>query len=264
MKPSRTWQARCAADTTWLRTNSKRWKVEILRSTSKNPGPDGSYASRELHGLKSPGVTFAEEMSRIHQLPLDDALSTLRSTPAGLSRAEAAARRLEFGPNRIERLSRTSLPRRFAAQFTHFFAVLLWVAAALALVADLQMPGQGMATLAVAIVGVIVVNGLFAFWQESGPKQTMDALQRLLPHQVRVQRDGAVVVIPADDVVPGDVIALSAGDNVPADCRLLEAFGVRVNNATVTGEARPVSGTPASATRTTCCETGTSCSPAPR
>ena len=69
----------------------------------------------------------------------------------------------------------------------------------------------------------------------------MAALQRLLPHQVRVQRDGAVVVIPSDDVVPGDVIVLSAGDNVPADCRLLEAFGVRVNNATVTGEARPVS-----------------------
>jgi len=180
-------------------------------------------------------------MPRIHQLPLDDALSTLRSTLAGLSRADATARRLEFGPNRIERLSRLSLRRRFAGQFTHFFAALLWVAAALALVADLQMPGQGMPTLAAAIVGVIVVNGLFAFWQESRAEQTMDALQRLLPHQVRVQRDGAVVVIPADDVVPGDVIALSAGDNVPADCRLLEAFGVRVNNATVTGEAQPVS-----------------------
>ncbi len=69
----------------------------------------------------------------------------------------------------------------------------------------------------------------------------MAALQRLLPHQVRAQRDGAVVVIPSEDVVPGDVILLSAGDNVPADCRLLEAFGVRVNNATVTGEARAVS-----------------------
>ena len=180
-------------------------------------------------------------MPRIHQLPLDDALSTLRSTPGGLSRADATARRVEFGPNRIECLSRASLPRRFAAQFTHFFAALLWVAAALALVADLHTPGQGMATLAVAIVGVIVVNGIFAFWQESRAEQTMDALQRLLPHQVRVERDGTVVVIPADDVVPGDLIALSAGDNVPADCRLLEAFGVRVNNATVTGEARPVS-----------------------
>jgi magnesium-transporting ATPase (P-type) len=115
------------------------------------------------------------------------------------------------------------------------------VAAVLALVADLQMPVEGMATLAVAIVGVIVINGLFSFWQEYRAEETMAALQRLLPHQVRAQRDGAVIIIPADDLVPGDVIVLSAGDNVPADCRLLEAFGVRVNNATVTGEARPVS-----------------------
>ena len=177
----------------------------------------------------------------IHQLPLDAAFSTLRSAPPGLSQADATARRLEFGPNLIERLGTVSLPRRFAAQFTHFFAALLWVAAVLAVMADLQMPGQGMAMLAAAIVGVIVVNGSFSFWQEYRAEETIAALQRLLPHQVKAQRDGAVVVIPSDDVVPGDVIVLSAGDNVPADCRLLEAFGVRVNNSTVTGEARPVS-----------------------
>ena len=177
----------------------------------------------------------------IHQQPVDAAFSTLRSAPAGLSQTDAADRHLEFGPNRIERLSTVSLPRRFAAQFTHFFAALLWVAAVLALIADLQMPGQGMATMAAAIVGVIVVNGAFSFWQEYRAEETMAALQRLLPHQVRAQRDGVVIVIPSDDVVPGDVILLSAGDNVPADCRLLESFGVRVNNATVTGEARPVS-----------------------
>jgi hypothetical protein len=61
----------------------------------------------------------------IHQLPLDAALSTLRTSAAGLSHADAANRRVEFGPNRIERLSRVSLPKRFAAQFTHFFAALL-------------------------------------------------------------------------------------------------------------------------------------------
>src|SRR5688572_12779751 len=134
----------------------------------------------------------------IHQLPLDAALSTLRSATAGLSQADAANRRLEFGRNRIERLRGISLPRRFAAQFTHFFAALLWVAAVLALVADVQMPGQGMATLAAAIVGVIVVNGAFSFWQEYRAEETMAALQRLLPQQVRVRRDGAVVAMPSD------------------------------------------------------------------
>jgi magnesium-transporting ATPase (P-type) len=177
----------------------------------------------------------------VRQLPLDSAFSTLRSRPTGLSRQKAESRRLEFGPNRIEPLPTTPLVICFTSQFTHFFALLLWVAAVLALVADVHMPGQGMSTLAVAIVAVIVVNGAFSFWQEYRAEETMAALQRLLPHQVRTLRDRAVVVIPSEDVVPGDVVFLTAGDHVSADCRLVEAFGVRVNNATLTGEARTVS-----------------------
>ena len=177
----------------------------------------------------------------IHQLPLDSAFSTLRSMPTGLSRQEAESRRREFGPNRIESLPTTPLFIRFITQFTHFFAALLWVAAILAFIADLQMPGQGMSTLALAIVAVIVVNGAFSFWQEYRAEETMAALQRLLPHQVKTLRDRTVVVIPSEDVVPGDVVFLAAGDHVPADCRLVEGFGVHVNNATLTGEARPVS-----------------------
>ena len=177
----------------------------------------------------------------IHHLSLDAAFASLHSSPAGLSHAEALARRREFGANRIERLQPTPLVLRFAVQFTHFFAILLWAAALLALIAELRMPGQGMATLATAIVAVIVINGVFSFWQEYRAEETMAALQRLLPHQVRTLRDGAVAIIAAEDVVPGDVIFVSAGDDVPADCRLIEAFSVRVNNATITGEARPVS-----------------------
>jgi magnesium-transporting ATPase (P-type) len=141
----------------------------------------------------------------------------------------------------IEHLPATPLFLRFSRQFTHFFAVLLWAAALLALLTDRLMPGQGMATLAAAIVAVIAINGAFSFWQEYRAEETMSALQRLLPHQVKVLRDGAVAVIPSEDVVPGDVIFLTAGDDVPADCRLIEAFGVRVNNATLTGEALPLS-----------------------
>jgi calcium-translocating P-type ATPase len=176
----------------------------------------------------------------IHQLHLDAAFATVRSAPAGLSQTDVDARRLEFGPNRIERLPQTPLAVRFLRQFTHFFAALLWIAALLALTADWWMPGQGMATLAVAIVAVIAINGTFSFWQEYRAEETMAALQRLLPHYVKALRDGTPVVTPSEAIVPGDVIFLSAGDDVPADCRLVEGFGVRVNNATVTGESRPV------------------------
>ena len=177
----------------------------------------------------------------VHQLPVNEAFTTLRSRPDGLSSAEAGERLAEFGPNRIERMRGVPVSLRLVRQFTHFFAMLLWCAAVLAFVASLYTPGQGMGTLAVAIVAVVLINGVFSFWQEDRAERTMAALQRLLPHQVRARRDGAVVVIPSEAVVPGDVIFLAAGDDVPADCRLLEAFGVRVNNATLTGEARPVS-----------------------
>ena len=174
-------------------------------------------------------------------LPLDAVFASLRSTPSGLSTTDAAARRAEFGANRIERLPASPLIVRFLSQFTHFFAILLWAAALLAFIADLRMPGQGMGILAAVIVAVILINGAFSFWQEYRAEETMAALQRLLPHQVKTLRDGAVVAIASDEVVPGDVIHLTAGDDVPADCRLVESFGIRVNNATLTGEARPVS-----------------------
>jgi calcium-translocating P-type ATPase len=177
----------------------------------------------------------------IHQLPPNEAFTTLRSAPDGISPVEAAARLVEFGPNRIERLAGTPLGLRCISQFTHFFAVMLWVAAVLALIADWWTPGQGMATLAVAIVAVILINGAFSFWQEYKAEETMAALQRLLPHQVRTLRGGKTIVVRSEDVVPGDIIFLSAGDHVPADFRLIDAVAVRVNNATVTGEARPVS-----------------------
>jgi calcium-translocating P-type ATPase len=177
----------------------------------------------------------------VYQLPIDEAFTTLRSHVEGLSSAEAGARLAEFGPNRIERARSVPVSLRLVRQFTHFFAMLLWCAAVLAFVADVHMPGQGMRTLGVAIVAVILINGVFSFWQEDRAERTMAALQRLLPHRVRARRDASVVVIPSEEVVPGDVIFLTAGDDVPADCRLLEAFGVRVNNATLTGEARPLS-----------------------
>ena len=98
----------------------------------------------------------------IHQLDAQAAFAAVRSTPTGLSQADAAARRLEFGLNRIERIPGKPLVLRFVRQFTHFFAALLWVGAALAVVADRWMPGNGMATLAVAIVAVIAINGVFS------------------------------------------------------------------------------------------------------
>jgi calcium-translocating P-type ATPase len=173
----------------------------------------------------------------------DEVLASFGCGENGLSAAEAARRLKSFGPNRIERVAAEPVLRRLLKSFTHFFALLLWVAAALALFAEWYAPGQGMGTLAGAIVCVIVLNGLFGFWQDYKAERTLAALARLLPAEVKAVRDGAVTLVGAEQVVPGDLLVLTAGDNVPADCRLVEAYGVRVNAATVTGESRPSSRT---------------------
>ena len=130
-----------------------------------------------------------------------------------------------------------SVAAQFLREFTHFFAIVLWVAAALALVADLSEPGHGMRALAFAIVAVIAVNGVFSFWQEYRAEKAFLALQQLLPRDVVALRDGVAARIPAATLVPGDVIFLEAGDSIPADCRVVQAFELTVNVATVTGES---------------------------
>jgi calcium-translocating P-type ATPase len=179
----------------------------------------------------------------IVSLPIADVLTSLKTSPEGLAAPEAARRLAEFGPNRIEAVRGRPLWLRFLGEFAHFFAVILWVAAALAFFAETRNPGEGMGELAAAIVAVIVVNGAFSFWQEYRAERALAALRRLLPPQARALRDASLQETPADELVPGDILLFEEGDSVPADCRLVEAAGLRVNLSTLTGEALPKSRT---------------------
>ncbi|MBI5937976.1 MAG: cation-transporting P-type ATPase [Betaproteobacteria bacterium] len=176
---------------------------------------------------------------KIHRLSAEDALASLRSRREGLSRAEAAARLREYGENRVERLARPPWYRLLAKEFSHLFAIILWLAAGLAFFSEWREPGQGMAALGWAVLGVIAVNGLFSFWQEYRAEAVLAKLEALLPQAVTVLREGERQRLPASRLVPGDVVLLREGDEVPADCRVVEAFGVRANMAAVTGESLP-------------------------
>jgi sodium/potassium-transporting ATPase subunit alpha len=173
----------------------------------------------------------------IVNLPIADVLTSLRTSDRGLDGEEADRRLREFGANRIEEAKGRPLWLRFLREFTHFFALILWVAAALAFLAEWRSPGAGMAALGGAILAVIFVNGAFSFWQEYRAERAIAALRRLLPQQVRVLRDGRLNELAAEVLVPGDVVLLEEGDNVPADCRLIEAERLRVNLSTLTGES---------------------------
>lgn len=175
----------------------------------------------------------------IHQLPIEDVLKRLETSNGGLSFDEAQRRLARYGPNVLVEPDRYSPLRGLVRHFTHFLAILLWIAAGLSFAADFMRPGEGMATLGWAILGVIIINAAFAFFQEYKAEHAVQALRRLLPSKAWVTRGGQFVEAARREIVPGDVLILEEGERVPADARLIEAKGMRVDNAALTGESRP-------------------------
>ena len=150
----------------------------------------------------------------------------------GLSSERAAALLAQVGRNVLPEARRTPAWRRLLAQFGHFFALLLWAAAALALLA-------GMPALSVAIAAVIVLNGVFAFVQQNRAERAAAGLRDLLPVGVTVIRDGREQAVTADVIVPGDVVVLAAGDRITADLTCREAHGAQLDTSALTGESVP-------------------------
>ena len=163
----------------------------------------------------------------------EQALLALSSSPAGLSSLEANLRLAHFGPNCLPPQRHRPLILRLGDQLTHFMALLLWAAGAMAIVA-------GTPSLGWAIWGVVLINGLFSFWQDFQAERTLAALTAVLPQHVRVWRQGLMTQLPADALVPGDLLELEAGDQVPADCRVIEASALSLNASLLTGEALPL------------------------
>ena len=177
---------------------------------------------------------------KINSLSKEDALRQLVSSENGLSETEASKRLLETGPNVITEVRKKRLFVRFLKQFAHFLAILLWIGAGLSFLSDHLHPGEGMATLGFAIIGVIVINAIFTFIQEYRAEKALEALKKLLPFFVKVVREGIERQIHSGEAVPGDIIMLSEGDRVPADARIIESSLLRVNNAPLTGESDPL------------------------
>ena len=147
---------------------------------------------------------------KLHQLPVADVLHKLHSSTQGLTQAEAVRRRGEYGPNRVQGTRRDPAWLRFLKELTHFFAIIMWLAALLALFAEWQAPGEGMLKVAISLAVVIVISALFSFWQEYRIEKSLLALQGLLPDTVQVVRDGRVRVMDIQGLVPGTSASGSA------------------------------------------------------
>lgn len=174
-----------------------------------------------------------DQTAPLEALTAAEVYRALGSAPEGLSAQEAGVRLARFGPNTIAVAQNSSMTLKFLANFSHLMAMLLWIAGFVALFA--RMP-----QLAFSIWAVNVVNGMFSFWQEFKADKATEAMRRLLDEKASVVRDGAVLLVDAATLVPGDVLILSEGCRVCADARLIESADLRLDQSTLTGESRSV------------------------
>ncbi len=163
----------------------------------------------------------------------DEVLKLFNTSLQGLTTEEASKRFQEYGANKLTEIKGTPMIYRFLGNFVHLFAILLWIGGILAFIG-------GTPELGYAIFAVIVINALFSFWQEFKAEKATEALKKMLPSYAKVVRDGEQAQIFAEELIPGDLVLLEEGDNISADCRVVQQFSMRVNNSILTGESEPV------------------------
>ncbi|GAB4493400.1 MAG: cation-transporting P-type ATPase [Anaerolineales bacterium] len=168
----------------------------------------------------------------IYRLRPQQVFQSLETSPDGLDSAEARSRLSLYGENALSEEQKEPLGYKILKHTLHPQAGILLLATLLAFLGG--DPG-----LSLVILALIVFNAIFSYWREYRAEQAIEKLKAILPAYAHVLRDGQEAHILAKEVVPGDVLILAEGDHVPADARVVEEFGLRVNNSTLTGESVP-------------------------
>ncbi|NLW88331.1 MAG: cation-translocating P-type ATPase [Clostridiaceae bacterium] len=168
-------------------------------------------------------------------------LSELNSDETnGLTREEAEKRLLQYGLNSLGEEKKTPLWKRFLAQLADAMVLILIGAAVLSAIMALQEPGFEGWVDVIVIMAIVIINAVLGVYQEGKADQAIAALKRMSSPQSKVIRDGQKTEIPSDQLVPGDIVALEAGDLVAADIRILSQNSIKVEEASLTGESVPV------------------------
>ena len=174
--------------------------------------------------------TYCEEKEAV--------LAELNSAEEGLGSAEAQARLESHGKNKLTEPPKQSLLSRFLSQMADPMIIILLVAAAISGVLAVAQ-GESFADV-IIILAVVIVNAVLGVYQESKAEKAIEALQEMSAATSKVLRDGKIVTVHSEELVPGDVIMLEAGDAVPADGRLLSSASLKIEEAALTGESVPV------------------------
>jgi Ca2+-transporting ATPase len=166
----------------------------------------------------------------IHSLRVPEVFQSLETSPNGLSSVEAESRQSLYGGNILSEQPRQSQWQKFFNKISHPFIVLMIIAVIISF-------WQGDLTLTLVILFLTITSSAFSYWRENRAEQAIGKLRHLLPAYAHIIRNSIETHIPASQVVPGDILILAEGDNIPADARVVEEYGLRVNNASLTGES---------------------------
>ncbi|MBC7281833.1 cation-transporting P-type ATPase [Hoeflea sp.] len=168
-----------------------------------------------------------------HAIETDASLEAMQATAGGLSQYEVAARLEIHGPNRLPQPPKRSVILRF---LSHFHNILIYVLIGSSIITVFMQHYVDTAV----ILAVVIANAIIGFIQEGKAEKAMDSIRQMLAPHASVLRDGERQSVAGEDLVPGDIVLLEAGDKVPADLRLIRAHGLRIQEAILTGESVPV------------------------
>lgn len=177
-------------------------------------------------------------MTQEYSRSAEQVLQELDAQAGGLTTVEAEKRRERYGLNKLKDAEKPTLVQRFLAQLKDPMLIILMIAAGVSAFTNL-LSGESM-TEVVIILLVVLLNAVLGVFQESKAEAAIEALQTMTAATCKALRDGKQINLHSDELVPGDIVILEAGDSVPADGRLLESASLKIEEAALTGESVPV------------------------
>lgn len=157
----------------------------------------------------------------------------------GLTNEEVEKRFQEYGENKLEDKHKESLIVKFFKQFNDFMIIILIIASIVSAVIS-KVEGSNDYLDSIIIIAIVVFNAIMGIVQEAKAEKSLEALKKMTAPRVKVKREGKVREIKSSELVPGDIVVLEAGNFVPADCRLINSYDLKVEESSLTGETVPV------------------------
>ncbi|XP_074105447.1 sodium/potassium-transporting ATPase subunit alpha isoform X1 [Cotesia typhae] len=218
-----------------------------------NKTADGMYKSRRKAPKKKGDLDDLKQELDIdfHKITIEELYQRFQTHPEnGLSHAKAKENLLRDGPNALTPPKTTPEWVKFCKNLFGGFALLLWIGAFLCFVAygiqasTSEDPNDDNLYLGIVLAAVVIVTGIFSYYQESKSSKIMESFKNMVPQFATVLREGEKLTLRAEDLVLGDVVEVKFGDRIPADIRVIESRGFKVDNSSLTGESEPQSRSP--------------------